>query len=353
MKNLISSVELIKKAGISRATLNNYIKLGLIAKPIIKKPLEERSKAKRIGYFDHATLGRILQILTLKKQGYSMSQVADFLIGEGHQTNDKQMHLQFHDERKLESLQNGKTIQSFSLKEIDKEKAIDEKQIFSGSMKFHCFSVLVAKLKDAIRAELPSREYNLLYEGLRDNANTILEECDGVMGNCSEDRVILFFIKRDDKATYVFKSLYAALELKKKMLEYGNTLKEKGKLNSEIHLGIGIVEGHGLLKKIWNGIRDSVIDFGTTVSNAEALADFSSCGSIWTTKSTLEMLDDPEYRKIKYGITTMQTNNSKVENITYNRYTRLIDRVDISNPDNKKYLSIAVLPIAEIYQITK
>ncbi len=345
---------MIKKAGISRATLNNYIKRGLIAKPIIKKPAEKSSKAKRIGYFDLETLERIMQILALKNQGYSMSQVADFLAIENNQTNDKQLHLQFNDEEKSRSLRNENMMQCVSLKELDKEKIIDEKQIFSDGMKYHCFSVLVAKLKDVIRDELPSREYALLLEWLWDNAQTILEGFDGVMSNCSEDKVILFFIKKDDKSTYVFKSLYAALELKKLMLEYDNILKEKGKMNNEIHLDIGISEGHGLLKKTLNGIKDNIYnDFGTTVLKAEALADFSSCGSIWTTKSTIEILDESEYRKVKYGIRTTETNNSKVENVTYNRYTRLIDRIDISNPDNKKFLSIAILPIAEIYQITE
>ena len=48
----ISSIDLIKRTGLSRATLNNYIKAGMLPRPVVKKPnLTDLSKAKRIGYF--------------------------------------------------------------------------------------------------------------------------------------------------------------------------------------------------------------------------------------------------------------------------------------------------------------
>ena len=49
--NLITSKDLIQKTGISRATLNNYIKLGILPKPIVRRPGPEQKGVKQIGYF--------------------------------------------------------------------------------------------------------------------------------------------------------------------------------------------------------------------------------------------------------------------------------------------------------------
>ena len=34
----ISSVDLLNRTGLSRATLNNYIKAGMLPRPVVKKP---------------------------------------------------------------------------------------------------------------------------------------------------------------------------------------------------------------------------------------------------------------------------------------------------------------------------
>ena len=43
---LISSKEVLEKSGISRATLNNYIKMGIIPKPIVQSPKEGVAEIK-------------------------------------------------------------------------------------------------------------------------------------------------------------------------------------------------------------------------------------------------------------------------------------------------------------------
>ena len=63
--NLITSKEIIEKTGISRATLNNYIKMGILPKPIVRRPGPEQKGVKKIGYFPASVLEHILKVKLL------------------------------------------------------------------------------------------------------------------------------------------------------------------------------------------------------------------------------------------------------------------------------------------------
>lgn len=72
----VTSKEILLKTGISRATLNNYIKSGIIPKPVVKKPDGTPKKTKRIGYFPNTVFERIRIVKSLKREGNSMSEIA-------------------------------------------------------------------------------------------------------------------------------------------------------------------------------------------------------------------------------------------------------------------------------------
>jgi len=74
---MIDSKELLKKTSISRATLNNYIRLGIIPKPIVKKLDKENRKIKKIGYFSESALEDIKTVKRLKKEGNSIDNIAN------------------------------------------------------------------------------------------------------------------------------------------------------------------------------------------------------------------------------------------------------------------------------------
>lgn len=72
----IDSKELLHKSAISRATLNNYIKLGIIPRPVVKSPVESQRGTKKIGYFPETALDTISEIKKLKGQGKPMEVIA-------------------------------------------------------------------------------------------------------------------------------------------------------------------------------------------------------------------------------------------------------------------------------------
>src|SRR4030043_1605543 len=76
---LISSIDILDRTGLSRATLNNYIKMGILPRPLVRKPETSSSKAKQIGYFPPSALNAIRRIRQYKEEGYSMDEICDHL----------------------------------------------------------------------------------------------------------------------------------------------------------------------------------------------------------------------------------------------------------------------------------
>jgi len=78
---MYTSKKLIELAGISRATLNNYIALGLLPKPEVGPGVDDGGhgggRAARIGYFPDDTLARLEEIKKLKRRGHSMAEIAE------------------------------------------------------------------------------------------------------------------------------------------------------------------------------------------------------------------------------------------------------------------------------------
>jgi class 3 adenylate cyclase/DNA-binding transcriptional MerR regulator len=73
---MLTSKKLMELAAISRATLNNYIALGLLPKPEVRPADDGDDRAPRIGYFPENSLQLLQKIKELKRGGYSMAEIA-------------------------------------------------------------------------------------------------------------------------------------------------------------------------------------------------------------------------------------------------------------------------------------
>lgn len=81
---MLTSFEVMKAANISRATLNNYISLGILPRPLVKNPEPAAAtSARQIGYFPEDVLARLERISQLKKEGYAMADIAKQLELDG------------------------------------------------------------------------------------------------------------------------------------------------------------------------------------------------------------------------------------------------------------------------------
>ncbi|MEZ5491940.1 MAG: adenylate/guanylate cyclase domain-containing protein [Gammaproteobacteria bacterium] len=76
---MLTSKELMEQTGISRATLNNYVALGILPSPIVKTPEDGDGRATRIGYFPNEALERVRKVQAMKKDGASIAEIAEQL----------------------------------------------------------------------------------------------------------------------------------------------------------------------------------------------------------------------------------------------------------------------------------
>lgn len=90
---MLSSKELIDSTEISRATLNNYINLGLLSKPVVTNPGGGADGPRQLGFFPDNSIERIREIQRLKREGYSMAKIAARLV-TAPQPDETQMPLQ-------------------------------------------------------------------------------------------------------------------------------------------------------------------------------------------------------------------------------------------------------------------
>lgn len=81
---MLTSVALLEDSGISRATLNNYIALGLLPRPEVRRQAAVPGEAPTtLGYFPDWALGRIQQVQELKRAGISMEDIRRQLSDTG------------------------------------------------------------------------------------------------------------------------------------------------------------------------------------------------------------------------------------------------------------------------------
>jgi class 3 adenylate cyclase/DNA-binding transcriptional MerR regulator len=73
---MITSKDIISKTGISRATLNNYIKLGILPRPVVGPPRPGDHGVKQIGYFPEEVIVRLDRVKLMKDQGRSMEEIS-------------------------------------------------------------------------------------------------------------------------------------------------------------------------------------------------------------------------------------------------------------------------------------
>ena len=81
---MISSKDILDKTGISRATLNNYISMGLLERPKVLSATRGDANTPRLGFFPDEALDVIFRVQSLKAAGCSMADIRDKIAQEEH-----------------------------------------------------------------------------------------------------------------------------------------------------------------------------------------------------------------------------------------------------------------------------
>ena len=85
---MLTSREVMARTGISRATLNNYIAVGILPRPIVGVAGPGSGSIRRIGYFEDRVIERIREAQRLKREGHAMSEIAARFGTEAEAEND-------------------------------------------------------------------------------------------------------------------------------------------------------------------------------------------------------------------------------------------------------------------------
>jgi class 3 adenylate cyclase len=329
---LISSIAVLARTGLSRATLNNYIKMGMIPRPIVKKPDDPSIKAKQIGYFQDSVWSTIEKIKQYKKEGRSMKEIGSLL-----------------------SLKNNR-LSGACLPEIPENGAGifgEKRYIVNGKGKIRektpslvSFSVLVADLQDSVRicAELPSEEYFSLIHQIWKCMESSSIKYSGVHGKHTGEGNVYYFLENSDP-NYLMNAILYALELRERILKLSNEWKIRKGWFNDLFMNIGINEGEEYLGSIPELPKVGITAFGDSVNYASRLSDIASCGSIWTTKNFMRRLNEEERKKIRYGIRRKQQDR---EILIEKVFSRVMDLIPSDNLKSNKFIEISTLPVTEV-----
>lgn len=360
----ISSVEIINKSNISRATLNNYIKMGILPHPHIKRPKDNTiSKAKQMGYFPLSVLDTLDRIIQYKKEGRRMVEICKLLvekpihsidgIQDSEPTNDTGKTFF----QKRVSGYGNESEELFTFDEIhsgdnslDTETKKDIRALLrQGTLSLLDFSVLVAEIQNTTKmcAELPPDEYIGIIRRIWKSMTLSFKKYFGIYGKHHGNGIVFYFIKNRN-SSYLMNAVVCALELREMMKKLSHDWKMSNECFDDLYLNIGIGEGHEFLGAIPAAPAVEYISLGDSVNSARRLSDLARSGSIWTTKNFLNRLDEKYRRQIRYGIYRRKQNRDVlVENI----FSRVMDLVPQDDPKYSKYMDIWTLPVTEIQNL--
>ncbi len=89
---MISSKALLDQTGISRATLNNYIRLGILPKPVVLSAAEDsEAGARLLGHFPDDAIEFVSAVNSLKSEGLSIAEIVEYLAENGVQPEGAQL----------------------------------------------------------------------------------------------------------------------------------------------------------------------------------------------------------------------------------------------------------------------
>jgi class 3 adenylate cyclase len=358
----ISSVEIINKTSISRATLNNYIKMGILPRPLVRRPEDNTvSQARQMGYFPFSVMGTLGRVKQYKQEGRRMVEVCKLLAdtpipssaeNEISSTNDAGKILfstnvsdYGNESEELFSFEETHAGQLSANTELKRDIRITLKQ---GAVNLLYFSILVAKIQGStkMRAELPPDVYITLIRQILKSVTLICKQRFGVYGKYPENGVVFYFLK-DCDSSYLMNAVVCALELRQMMKKISHEWKMKNEYFDEIFLNIGLSEGHEYLGTIpaTAAAAAEYISLGDSINAARRLSDLASSGAIWATKNLLNLLEEKDRKQIRYGIYRRSQNREVwVEKI----FSRVMDLIPQDDPRNNKYMDIRSLPVTEI-----
>jgi adenylate cyclase len=217
--------------------------------------------------------------------------------------------------------------------------------------KMPCFCslcVLVADLQNSVKisADLPPAEYFELVSQIWSAMEVPFRTFRGTQGKHVGDGVVRFFLAEPESSyKHVLNAVLCGQAIKKKLAEINSEWKIKKRWTNELHFNIGIHEGREWFGYIPVNLFTAL---GDTVNIAGRLSDFARDGSIWTSKHLVSLLSPEIQQKLVFGI---RRTSPQGEMFVPSTFSRVMDLLDLSRPENVKFVDIATISIAELIEV--
>jgi class 3 adenylate cyclase len=358
-ENMISSLDLMKDTGISRATLNNYIKLGLLPKPIVVRPHNPDIRARRIGYFPPEVLSTLEQVQSLKAAGRPIQDIPALLgLGipppkpissrpvrrtsrspEDHPTTPTLQAALFPDMKATPETSDENGGRSAVLPD-------DVPPAFPLALQWTSFAILSARIQDfsRLRAGLPPEEFFELIQQFRIDIAGAARSARMTHVAYSQDGLLCYCIPGDGDRD-LLAMIRFSLDLRRIARNLDAAWKRRKGWGNRLYVNIGLVDGYNWVSRDLAGNGMEPFVFGSAVEQARLLCDFARLGSIWTTKTLLSRIKPADREGLRYGV---RWQGPSGEVWTERVYALIADLFLPGDANIERYLEIASLPLTEI-----
>jgi class 3 adenylate cyclase len=320
---MLSSKEILERTGISRATLNNYIAAGLVARPEVLPPNPEDGGAPRIGYFPDDTVDRIETIQRLKGEGWSLARILQFL--EGHAAQPAPPHPPAPSPTVMDGVPDAP----------------------SDSPQMMVVAVLAVTLHDAdsLWVALSVHDYFALTHEVAGEVRRIVSARRGEVMRVAPHRFVCRFLPRSG-GDHLWNALEAADAVRESVREVSGRWKLRRAWDMEVLANAGLCEGESWVS---TSPQDDVQIVGETLDDAQQLAQCARPGSVLVTRSLIGRLPEQVRGQIVYGVPSAgQREGAPARPMTF---AQLREFARGFAPAHGIPRRVAALPVTEIVQL--
>lgn len=354
--DMISSLDILRITGISRATLNNYIRLGLLPKPLVGKPRTPEMRARQVGYFPSDVLFILEQVHALKKAGKTIPEISALLGPDIPPPKLRALQATPRPRRKSEDPGSSRALQAELFPEMGVLSGPDESSAAaappietlsaSPAPQWTAFCVLSARIENFpfLRSALPPEEFFECVRLFRKDVDAAVTAAPVTHAMHGPDGILFFFIRKDDES-YLTDAIRFSLELRRIAQGMNAVWQRRKRWSKSIDLNIGVVDTADWLERLEAGSNLDLCVSGTGVEQARSLCDFAHSGSIWTTKTLLSRLHPADRAGLRYGI-RLKSGSGEIR--TEQVYARILDLYPPGDPNILRFQEIASIPITEI-----
>jgi class 3 adenylate cyclase/DNA-binding transcriptional MerR regulator len=209
-------------------------------------------------------------------------------------------------------------------------------------------AVMVASLQGSARicSELPPEEYFELINDIWSAMDPILRERGAIHGKQSGDQVVYFFLPQAD-SHYAFNALRCAADMRAAMLDVSRAWSVRKGWFNDLHLNIGLHEGHEWLGTFQTATRIEFAVLGDTISQAARLSGLARDGAVWASKALIGKLSSEERHRVHYGVARRNQEGREVFiSSTFAQFASLVD-VSASNASG----GLSNVAVAEVRRV--